>query len=110
MEQKHPDYIERIPDSLGKRWGEFFKKHPVEYKGLQKNEHWIDYANSFVFNYSAGHLQNKKFDYDDELYFTKRFDFAKTILKGNTLEYFIAANIYSASKQRGYQKKPNHCL
>lgn len=102
--KKNSGYLKEVPSNIISFWENLYKEHPVTNKNLQLSEYWYSYAKTFVLYYHAWLKQNIRFNYDSTTYYTECIDFSKTILKDQTLEYFIASFIFNSAKQQNYEK------
>ena len=102
--EKHPEYLKAMPSEAAKLWESIFEKHKVSNAQLMISNSWLDYAQNYVFTYHALFKQGKAFDFSKDSIYSERINFAKTVLSGETLEYFTASYIYYCCKQRGFNK------
>ncbi len=87
-------------------WANIYKNNPVTNTSLQTNNYWFEYTDYYVLYYNLWFKQNKQLNYNEhyKTYFTDYLSAAKTILKGDTLEYFIACFLSDSFSYYDYEK------
>ena len=102
--KEYSQYLKEMPAEAIKLWEDTFTNHAVSNFQLKKNIEWLDYAMNYVFIYHAKYKLGKNFDFDNEDFYLNQIEFAKTVLNGETLEYFIATYLYFNCIQRNFKE------